>query len=296
LPRELAAVHRAMLLVDMSGPITEGDTRNRLAQAAARFVTAARRNQPVTVYAFDGGARIRRIEEYPKGEEVVEEVGGLTSYTSHDTSSNLHSAVVEALKELDARLMATAKPIRIGTLAVFVQGPDLARRVEEDAMHDAIDETTHHLLGIGIEGHEYDGSHLGDDGSYTASSMSTLSGAFTQAGERAAHLADQYYLLSYCSPARAGERSLRVEVITTDSEGKEISGRLTTEFDASGFTAGCNSQAPPRFVIPPRPKHDDDRSSPARSAPSTAPAASPPANGTTDDAIVPPPDTPDYAQ
>ena len=39
LPRDMAAVHRALLLVDMSGPVTVGDTRQTIAMAVARPAT-----------------------------------------------------------------------------------------------------------------------------------------------------------------------------------------------------------------------------------------------------------------
>ena len=63
LPRDDAAVHRALLLVDMSGPVTEGETRHQIAMAAARFAARAHVTEPVTVYAFDGGAAIRMVIE-----------------------------------------------------------------------------------------------------------------------------------------------------------------------------------------------------------------------------------------
>jgi hypothetical protein len=56
-------------------------------------------------------------------------------------------------------------------------------------------------------------------------------------------------LVSYCSPARAGTRELRLEVATTDEQGKKSIGRYDTEFDASGFGPGCNPLALPHFVV-----------------------------------------------
>src|ERR1051325_9810115 len=63
LPRDVAAVHRALLLVDMSGPVTEGETRHNISMAAARFASRAHAAEPVTIYAFDGGSSIRLIAE-----------------------------------------------------------------------------------------------------------------------------------------------------------------------------------------------------------------------------------------
>src|SRR5438045_1862198 len=143
LPRDVAAVHRALLLLDMSGPVTEGETRHQIAMAAARFAARAHTAEPVTIYAFDGGPAIRLITEIPEGTDDVVEIPQLESYTAQDSSSNLNSAIVESLAQLDARLMSAQKPIRIGTLVVFARGPDLAGRVADAKMSEALDESKH---------------------------------------------------------------------------------------------------------------------------------------------------------
>ena len=86
LPRDMVAVHRALLLVDMSGPVTEGGTRSTIAMAVARFVTKAHVSQPVTVYAFDGGAALRLIGDYPEGTDEIGDIPAATSEVLAATS------------------------------------------------------------------------------------------------------------------------------------------------------------------------------------------------------------------
>src|SRR6201999_140197 len=74
LPRDQAAVHRALLLVDMSGPVTEGDTRHQIAMAAARFVSRAHNAQQLTVYGFYGGPSIKLMGEFAQGTEGLAEM------------------------------------------------------------------------------------------------------------------------------------------------------------------------------------------------------------------------------
>jgi hypothetical protein len=303
LPRDMAAVHRALLLVDMSGPVTEGDTRERIVTAVGKFVTRAHTTQNVTVYAFDGGAGIRLISEFPQGTAEVTEIPELTSYKPDDASSNLNSAVVEALAQLDARLMTAQKPIRVGTLVVFARGPDLAGRVQEHVMSDAIRQSPHLAYAIDIK--NTPGFHAGSlakTGSFEAESMSSLNSAFDNAGTRVADSVNSYYLLSYCTPARAGQRRLRVNVVIQDEKGQELSGSIGSTFDASGFGSGCDPTARPRFVV----RAEDVKTS-APAAPT--PAATGTATGTgekagapetkkksDDDSAVPPPAKPGYAQ
>jgi hypothetical protein len=310
LPRDEAAVHRALLLVDMSGPVTEGDTRHQIAMAAARFVARAHVNEPVTVYAFDGGPSIRLIAEFPQGSDDIAEMPQLEGYTQTDSSSNLNSAIIESLAQLDARLMTTQKPIRVGSLVVFARGPDLAGRVADSKMTEAIDESKDLLFAISIKDVPgFHASRVGRSGSFEAESPVSLLHAFDEAGAHVGGLVSGYYLLSYCSPARAGQRSVRVRVIMTDDEGKEISGSTTTDVDASGFTSGCDPTQKPRFVTKPEPKSesaadeakpsDADAHAPSGSKDKPTKAGSAKDKGAGDDdgdAVVPPPAKPGYAQ
>ena len=55
-------------------------------------------------------------------------------------------------------------------------------------------------------------------------------GAFAQIGDRIVGYTRRYYLLSYCSPARAGKH-----VVTIEAHAEDASGQLRYEFDAKGF-------------------------------------------------------------
>jgi hypothetical protein len=292
LPREIAAVHHALLLIDMSGEISD-DEKARLAVAAGRFATRVRKGQPVTVYGFDGAPRIRQLATFPKGEQEVETVAGVASYRATDPSSNLHSAVVEALKQLDTRLMSRQLPIRIGTLVVLARTSDLAGRVTEQDMTTAIDESSHHVLAVTLDSASV--PSIGKNGTFTASSPSSFGTALDDAARATEELLERYYVLSYCSPARAGTRALTVEVTAIDDEGKEIGGSFDAEFDAAGFSTGCNPKATPRFVIPAEPIEEEEEVDRGGSRSRRGSGGAPPPAVESEE-IVPPPDKPGYAQ
>lgn len=311
LPGDEAAIHRALLLVDMSGPIMEGDTRHQIAMAAARFVSRAHAAEPVTVYAFDGGPSIRLVAEFAQGTEEITELPQIENYTQTDSSSNLNSAVIEALAQLDARLMTAQKPIRIGSLIVFGRGPDLAGRVADSKMTETLDESKDLVFSIGVKDVPgFRASRIGKSGTFEADSPASLVHAFDEAGGRVGDIVARYYLLAYCTPARAGQRSVRIKVVTTDDEGKEISGSTSTDVDATGFTSGCNPSDRPRFVTraetkpetapaPPPPeelKAEGGDTHPAKDKPAKAGPKEAPRSGDEGDAVVPPPAKPGYAQ
>lgn len=315
LPADSVTAHHALLLVDMSGPVTEGELRQKIANAAARFVTKAHKTQPVSVYAFDGGTQIRQVATFPQGDEEVPEIKELTSYAPQDPSSNLNSSVVAALEQLEAKLAATHRQVRVGSLVVFARGPDLAGRVPENKMNEALSSSKHRVYAISAkDAPGFRASQVGKNGAFEALSITALEGAFDEAGARVSNDVGSFYLLSYCSPARAGKRRLRVKVVATDEKGQAIDGSVTSEFDASGFTSGCNPSATPKFEPgaepePEQAKKEEPPEEPAPKkkkakahAPSTAAAAEKPAPAPAEkpapaesDEAVPPPDKAGYA-
>ena len=63
-------------------------------------------------------------------------------------------------------------------------------------------------------------------------------------------MTQSYYLLSYCSPARAGQHTVTIKgKHTPEGKNKEVSGELETEFDAEGFDKGCDPNQKPKFDI-----------------------------------------------
>lgn len=71
-----------------------------------------------------------------------------------------------------------------------------------------------------------------------------IAAAFEQAAARIEAMSRRYYLLGYCSPARAGVHEVTIEAVFEDK-----SGALTYEFDATGFRPDCDPTKPPRFNV-----------------------------------------------
>jgi hypothetical protein len=313
LERGVAVLHHALVLVDMS-TVTDDEERRGVARAVSGFIQHTRRQQGVTVYAFDGSPDIRLVGDFqatPGGAGELEDLPDLAAYTRRDPSRNLHGAIAEGLKQLDARLMHGQKPVRVGTLVVFTRGPDVAGRLNADQIDEILDKTPHHVVTIGIG--KTDGDYFLDDtgrsGVVRAQDRHTIGIAFEEAAARVSKLYDMYYLVSYCSPARAGKRRLRLEVSFTTPGGEEKHGSVEHEFDATGFGPGCDPNAVPKFVLTPNdgavsgsPSSDAPAEPAAPAPPSTPPKSpapsdsAPPAEAEPDsDAIVPPPEKPGYA-
>ncbi len=294
--------------------MSDATHHDALARAASGFVTNVRRTQDVTVYAFDGSPEIHLAGEFPRtaaGDETpaLDVVSGLASYASHDPSRDLRGAILSALDQLDVRLMQVKKPVRVGTLVVFTEGPDLAGRVSAEKLDDALEKTAHQVfaVGVGEDKGDFNLKSIGRAGVIRAPSADALGPTLSDAGMKVATNYDKYYLVAYCSPARAGTRALRVEVQTTDKEGNALKGSVEGEFDATGFGPGCNPKATPRFAVkagsteptPPAPEKPADKPRKAtgsKHAPDKKPGeGDKPPNGRRRGAIVPPPSNPGYA-
>jgi uncharacterized protein YegL len=270
---EVAAVMYTLLLVDMSGSITESGQADALVDAAKSFSDRVGKTQKVGVYAFDGEAKIHSVVPFTDAQAQVQGgLDGLRKYKAKDPSTNLHGAVIEALRELKSSLDKEHKPLKFGTLVLFTDGTDrvsrdeMKREVEDDKYKD------YDKLAIGV-GAEIEKAHLEDvgrDGTELAADQNKVKDAFDKIAARIEAHTKRFYLLSYCTPARKGEHEVTIEAHTKDPEG---SASLKYKFNADGFgpPPDCDPKTPPTFDMKGVPA-DDKKDAPR---PAAKPAAKP---------------------
>ncbi|WP_245677917.1 vWA domain-containing protein [Chondromyces crocatus] len=262
---EVAAVMYTMLLVDMSGSITESGQADALVDAAQSFSERVGKQQKVGVYAFDGEAKIHSVVPFTEAQGSVKGgLEGLRRYKPKDPSTNLHGAVVEGLKELKKELDKDKRPLKFGTLVVFSDGTDRARRVPRNVMRDEMAKSDYDnyemfAVGVGAEIEKARLDEIGRDGTELVSDQAKVQDAFNKiAAKIEAHM-KRFYLLSYCTPSRAGEHE--VEIVAERTEPK-ASGSLEYKFSAEGFgpPPECNPDTPPTFDLKDtRPQGSDDK-------------------------------------
>jgi hypothetical protein len=303
-PGTVTSFH-TMLLLDLGGDAAIPQNRTAIARATATFVELVRRTQPVTVYAFDGAPTPVLLGEYPVAANAppLGAIPEVENFQPRDPSRDLRSSVLAALRELNARLMEDTKPLHTGTLVVFTQGPDNAGRVEEDTFYANVGATKRDVVVVHLDEKPHNEiEQLGNQGLLYLDQLQNAGPVFEGAAIRVGALKDRHYLLSYCSPSRAGKRLLRIDVSGFDKEGSEKRGSVSLEFDSTGFGPGCDANAVPQFGATPPPAASTagpdpaaaappDTSDPDQGIPTEQPAAAPEG---TNEAIVPPPDRPGY--
>jgi hypothetical protein len=287
---EVAAVHYTLLLVDMSGSVSESGNGELIAQAVGTFTDRVEKQQKVAIYAFDGSPDLYPIVPFtdqPGGAKAG--VQQLTTFKPRDPSTNLNGAVVKALDELDSALGRATQPLKFGTLVVFTDGSDRANRVAADAMTQHIREKPFEVfaIGLGAEMREPQLREIGKNGTAMAADKNAVVKAFDDVGAKVEARTKSYYLLSYCSPSRAGKHEVRIEASAADGQGKnEKIGSLQADFDATGFAPGCDPNTLPSFdvtkgdALAPKPepkpdkeaKHEEKKKEPKAAPKAVAPA------------------------
>ena len=289
---EVAAVHYTLLLVDMSGSVSESGNSESVVQAVGTFTERVEKQQKVAIYAFDGSADLHPIvpftDQAGSAKAGVQQLG---TFKPKDPSTNLNGAVVKALDELDNALGKANQPLKFGTLVVFTDGTDRANRIPAATMQQHIREKPFdvYAIGLGAEIKEPQLQDIGKSGTAMAADKTAIVKAFDDIGARVEGRTRSYYLLSYCSPSRAGKHEVRIEAVFRDAQKNESTGSLKSDFDATGFLPGCDPSAPPTFDVtkgdalapapPEEKKKDEEKKKEEKPAPRPAPrpAASPPA-------------------
>ena len=251
---EVAAVMYTMLLLDVSGSITESGSADSLVDAATLFTDRVGKSQKVGVYSFDGEKEIKKVVPFTEAQGSAQ--GGLESlrtYKPKDPSTNLHGAVMEGLKELKKELDKEKKPLKFGTLVVFSDGTDRAARFSRDDMKNElakVEYTDYEIYAIGV-GAEIKKAGLGDigrDGTELATDQAEVKTAFERVADRIERHMKRFYLLSYCTPARKGKHTV---TITANSKDPKGSGSLEWDFNADGFgpPPDCDPNREPSFPL-----------------------------------------------
>ncbi len=296
---EVAAAHYTLLLVDMSGSVSESGSAQVVVDAASTFVERVEASQKVAVFAFDGSPDLHPISPFQSAGGAKGGVRALGTYKPSDPSTNLNGAVVKGLAELKSALDRDPAPMKFGTLVVFTDGTDRAARVSKDDMKKALRDSQYDVFAIGLGAELKEGvlGDVGKDGTAHAENRDAVVKAFDSIAQRVEGQTKSYYLLGYCSPARAGKHKVTIEAVWKSADGKgEKTGQTSAEFDATGFGPGCDPKTPPSFdvtkgdALAPPPAKEKDRDKDKDDKPKPKPKAS--GTGSGGPALPPPPPPP----
>jgi hypothetical protein len=101
------------------------------------------------------------------------------------------------------------------------------------------------VIGVGAEIDFGELSAIGRTKSILSKDPTAMRKAFEDLAQIVADYAHTFYLLSYCSPARAGEHEVEIEPHPPGHG----TGTLSYRFSAQGFGPGCDPNSPPSFDV-----------------------------------------------
>ena len=242
LPTPRGIAFFAVILLDLSGSVRA--ELPRLQSAAQGLIAALPSNLSVAIYTFDGRREIQERLAFTQNRTAMQAaIDGLASVPAVDPSTNLYGAVVEGINVINTRRQSAlgSGAAVSGFLVTFTDGTDRAglRSATEArlAVRTARGEPFNYAaftIGLGNEINRGELATLGPDGFEFADDATRLNAAFAAIGQRLDALSRHYYVLSYCSPKRAGSHRLTIRA----SQGG-LSGRLTSNFSAANFRGGC---------------------------------------------------------
>lgn len=246
IPAQRQQAQRTLLALDLSGSIVRAGYRPAMIEGARKLIDALDPHHAVAVFGFDGRPDLVPFAFFTDDRAALSAaLDRAAEAPLVDDSTNLNGAIVSALTVLDRAVETEEKDrdqVAHGSFVVFTDGRDLARRVSADEVEDALDATEHSSFAIGV-GADVDPSELtaiGRTQAAIAGGAEEIAGAFLEVAAALEDRAESDYVVSYCSPARAGQRTLEIRVQDGD---RFASAEL--DFDADGFGAGCAPEATP---------------------------------------------------
>jgi hypothetical protein len=239
---QVSATHVTLLLVDLSASVTKSGEVSELQGAVDRFTSKVGALQETAVYAFDGRPDLIPLRNFSSGGGGV----NVNAFSTKDPSTNLNGAIIKGVDVLKKQLEKATTPLRFGTMVIFTDGTDHAARASHSDAVNAINDSGFDTFVIGV-GAEIDEQELKSFTRYEpalSKDPSAIGLQFDRISETIEGYSKRFYLLSYCSPARAGQHTVTIEPFTGD-----LTGRLSYDFDATGFGPECDPNRKPAFDV-----------------------------------------------
>jgi hypothetical protein len=237
-----------LILVDVSGPIVDGEDYPDLITGVGRFVAAVQKaGGEAAVSLFDGEDEVVPMLGFG-GADSHAALEAARHFRPRNRNGNLHGAIVQGLDALEKQLASATAPFRYATLVVVTDRPDLAKKVPLETAKKRVAESPVdvQLVGIGPKADRLQLAPLASpDGLYISELPKDFGKGLTAIAKKMSSDADARYLFSYCSNKREGHHKLTLVVETQDDRG-----RIVYDFDADGFRNGCSAKHRPLFEKP----------------------------------------------
>ncbi len=258
-----------LLLLDLSGSTNSVYTEMKAgAKKFVDYVLTTRQN--IAVYCYAGrdneedlikkmsgfiGAQQNKRNIQAIRNQLYGAINALDNEIQTGDSSDLYGAVIKGIEALDKQSKNSST--KIGTLVVFSDGRDSAERYTFEKAMEHVNarpqKMYHNVITIGVNISATDTnrkgrllvdeqSAIGKDGFFRAETKVDLIKRFTEAAFAVRSATLRSYVLAFCLPYRADNRTLAATV--TDNVGNitRSSEKVTVTYSADEFEDGCDDK------------------------------------------------------
>lgn len=240
--------YSTMLVLDLSGSILQGsfaELKNATKQFIQNIIPRDETDPyEIGIWWFDGEDRLHELQTFTDNTALLlNKIDKMDANMSNDPSTDLYGAVVKSadIIKQNQSVFINQGTIAASSVVVFTDGTDQAARYTKEAAISAVKNVSkninYYTIGLGNEIDAAILSKLGPAGSIIADDNQDLEDKFKETANLVFDEANSYYLFEYCSPKRDGSGVNEV-VLQVNYEGEK--GYIKTQFDATGFSSGCN--------------------------------------------------------
>lgn len=198
----------------------------------------------IALEAFGGEADLTELQAPTLDQDaLLAKLDSLATWKPTDPSStNLNGAVKSALERLAQQREAYEErndggAFTSGYVVLVTSGHDSAGLIQANDLGDT---NSARIVAVGVDSPVYDAAALekiATGGLFTSPDSSTLDRDFQALANRIAGEVNRTYVLSYCSPKRAGTHTVALEIA-----GRVNVRTATYPFSADNFVAGCSAE------------------------------------------------------
>ncbi len=244
---ELIFRYNVMLLLDLSASVTNNHL-SEIKEAASQFIQSVigqgvNTSTRIGIFWFDGEENLHQLIDFTnKYNELQDAVNDINSDISVDASTNLFGAIINGTELIRGRINQDnlTDYLSAGAIITFTDGTDQAGIVKKSDAYEVVDSfkntINYYTIGLGSEIDETVLNTLGPKKFISAEDGTELNASFTEISELIYNEVNSFYLFEYCTPKRDGSGINELKIKLDRMEGV---GSKETNFDATGFRAGC---------------------------------------------------------
>jgi len=235
LPDPQSFGYHIVLVADLSESITESDDLPEVKEAMSAFVNSILNENNsevgetfVSLYYFDGDPTLVQMQDFTTdGQLLLSTIDNISADLTRDNSTNLYGAFVSGASIIQNRVSNSPKLIDVGAMVVFTDGEDFAGLETFTNAEAAVSELEQdenkidvYTIGVGQSADDDVLDALGYSGYFPAEDFNTLTPTFESIASELNSEVNSYYKLEYCSPRRAGQTQISIEITRGPSSGR----------------------------------------------------------------------------